>query len=413
MTGTLERNDEMSAATAAQESGVRIAYLDCFSGISGDMCLAALVAAGWPVAELEGLPRRLGLEGVRIEVSDTQRGQFAAKRVEVLVEERQPHRHLHHIEAIIDAAELDDVVRSRAKAVFRKLAEAEATVHGSTIEKVHFHEVGAADAIIDIVGTLVGLQSLGIGRVYASAVPLGKGTVVCEHGTIPIPAPATALLLQGVPVTTPDIEAELVTPTGAALLTSLVSDWSGPPRYRLGAVGVGAGKRDLADRANVMRILIGEPDESLVTGRVAVLETALDDENPQFAAAMIPKLLAAGALDVLLVPGVMKKGRPGLLFLVIADPAEAEGLARMLLQETTTLGVRVRHDERFELPRRSAEVETSFGTVALKVARLPDGGERAVAEFESVREVAERCGRPLHEVAAAALEAWRAAGPRS
>ena len=395
---------------------MRIAYFDCFSGISGDMTLAALVSAGWPPAEVELLPSRLGLEGVSVAVSETRRGPFAATRVDVRVEGAQPHRHLHHVVAILERAQLPARVRQRAAEVFRRLAEAEAEVHGSTVEKVHFHEVGAADALVDVAGAIAGLEALGIERVYASPPHLGRGFVESAHGRIPVPAPATALLLRGAPVVLGDVEAELTTPTGAALLATLVEGWGPPPAFRLGRVGTGAGARDLEGQANVLRLLVGETETAggggLSRRRVAVLETALDDENPQYVGALVPRLLDAGALDALVIPGIMKKGRPGLLLVVVADAERAEPLARLLLAETSTLGVRVRHDERYELARRMAEVETAFGRVALKVATLPDGGTRAVPEFESVRAAAERAGRPLREVAEAAIEAWRQSNGR-
>jgi uncharacterized protein (TIGR00299 family) protein len=387
---------------------MRVAWFDGFSGASGDMCLGALVSAGWPAAELADVPGRLGLEGVAIRVGSVRRGPFTATRVEVDVSGRQPHRHLHHVAAMIDGGSFDPAVKASARAVFERLADAEAEVHGSTREKVHFHEVGAADALVDVVGTIEGLRALGVDEVCASPLRLGRGAVMSEHGLIPVPAPATALLLRGVPVEMPDIEAELVTPTGAALLTTLVKDWSAQPAFRLERVGTGAGGRDLKDQPNVLRVLIGEREGGAIARRrVAVLETALDDDNPQFVAALLPRLLAEGALDAMVVPSVMKKGRPGMWLIVLADPERREAIAAHLLRETSALGVRVRLEERYELERRQVEVETRFGRIALKVATLPDDGERAVPEFESVRAAAERSGRPLREVSEAALAAWR------
>jgi uncharacterized protein (TIGR00299 family) protein len=388
---------------------VRIAYFDCFSGVSGDMFLAALVSAGWPAAELARLPDRLRLEGVSARATAARRGPFVATQVTVEVAGEQPHRHLHQVEAMIEAAELDAAVKSQARQVFGRLADAEAEVHGSTRDQVHFHEVGAADALVDVVGAIEGLRALRVEEVYSSPLRLGRGAVRSEHGLIPVPAPATALLLRGVPVEMPDIEAELVTPTGAALLTTLVRHWSAPPSFRLETIGVGAGQRDLKEQPNVLRLMLGEvAAPALATSRrVAVLETALDDENPQFAAALIPELLEAGALDAMLVPAVMKKGRPGLWLVVIAEPGRASSLAESILTRSVTLGVRVRIEERFELERRAVKVETRFGPVELKVARLPDGEERPSPEFESVRAAAAKSGRPLREVAEAALEAWR------
>jgi uncharacterized protein (TIGR00299 family) protein len=395
---------------------MRIAWFDCFSGISGDMTLGALVSAGWPAGELQALPGRLGLEGVRVEVKDVRRGPLAALRVEVVIEAaQQPHRHLSHVEEVLVRADLPATVRERSLVVFRRLAAAEAEVHGTSVEQVHFHEVGAADALVDVAGALLGLEQLGIARVHASPPRLGRGSVRSEHGLIPVPAPATALLLRGAPVEIGEVESELTTPTGAALLATLVEDWGPPPAFRLERVGTGAGSRELAGQPNVLRVFIGEAPEPAGAGslrhrRVAVLETALDDENPQYVGALLPRLLAAGALDAMVVPSVMKKGRPGMWLVVIAEPESADALARLLLAETTSLGVRVRLDERVELERRAEPVETSFGRILLKVASLPGGGERAVPEFESVREAAERAGRPLREVAEAALAAWRERG---
>ena len=387
---------------------MRIAYFDCFSGVSGDMCLGALIAAGAPADRLVDLPRRLGLEGVRVTIGSARRGPFAATRVEVAIDDaKQPHRHLKHIVAILDAADLDEAVRARAHAVFMRLAQAEAEVHGQTLEKVHFHEVGAADALVDIVGTIECLLALGVERVYSTTLRLGRGSVSSEHGRIPVPAPATTLLLRGVPVEIPEIDFELVTPTGAALLATLVESWVAPPPFRLDAIGTGAGGRDLEQQANVLRVLIGQVLAApLARGRVTVIESAIDDESPQILAALVPKLLAAGAHDAMLVPVVMKKGRLGTWLVVIAPPEQAETLARLVLSETSTLGVRIRQEERIELERRAVEIGTPFGPVALKLATLPGGSERAMPEFESVRAVAEQSGRSWREVAEAALAAW-------
>jgi uncharacterized protein (TIGR00299 family) protein len=393
---------------------MRIAWFDCFSGISGDMTLAALVSAGWSFERLESLPRRLGLEGVRVTREPVRRGPFAALRVVVSVERGQPHRHLRHVLAALESGAIEPVVRERARAVFMRLAEAEAAVHGTSVEKVHFHEVGAADALVDVVGAVEGLEALGVERVYASPPRLGGGTVQSEHGPIPVPAPATVELLRGAPVEMGPIPVELTTPTGAALLATLVADWAGPPAFRLDRTGTGAGARDPKEWPNVLRVLIGTAEAGAAPRRrVAVLETALDDENPQVIAALLPQLLAAGALDAMVVPTVMKKGRPGAWLVVIAEPEAADALATRILTESSSLGVRLRYDERYELERRVEQVETRFGTIALKVASLPGGGERAVPEFESVRAAAERAGRPLREVAEAAVAAWqrRAGGP--
>lgn len=385
---------------------MRHAHFDCVSGVAGDMTLAALVSAGWPAAELEALPARLGLTGVTLAITPVRRGPFAAVHVDVRSDERQPHRHLHHIDAILDRADLPAHVRDQAKAVFRRLAEAEAEVHGSTVQKVHFHEVGAVDAIVDIAGALLGLDALGVTRVSASVLPLGRGSVDSQHGRIPVPAPATALLLRGMPVVGGPVEGELVTPTGAALLATLATSWGDPPAMRLDAVGTGAGTKDFPDHPNILRLLIGDvagatSDERTVT----VLETALDDANPQYVAAAVQGLLADGALDAMVAPVTMKKGRTGMWLVVVAEPRDARRLADRLLRDTPTLGVRMRDERRVELPRRAAEVSTPYGPVRVKVAVLPSGVERVMPEFESVAEVAARSGASLQEVSAAVLGA--------
>jgi len=387
---------------------MRHAHFDCVSGIAGDMTLAALVSAGWPEEELKRLPARLRLEGVDIEVTRVRRGPFAAVHVNVRADEKQPHRHLHHIEAILDKADLTTTVRDRAKAVFTKLAEAEAEVHGSTVKSVHFHEVGAVDAIVDIAGSLVGLDALGVVTVSASELPLGGGFVDSQHGRIPVPAPATALLLRGAPVRGGPVEAELVTPTGAALLMTLAEAWGEAPAMRLESVGTGAGTKEFPAHPNILRVLIGERAAvGLMDRTVAVLETAVDDENPQFMAALLPRLLSLGALDAMLAPVTMKKGRSGLWLTVICEPADARRLAEVVLAETSTLGVRMREERRIELPRYTLEVQTEFGPVQVKVARLPGGAERAMPEYESVIEVAARASVAPRVVAAAAVQSFK------
>ncbi len=387
---------------------MKAAHFDCISGVSGDMTLGALVSAGWPEATLREIPARLALEGVTIGVSNVRRGPFAATRVEVVASGKQPHRHLHHIEAILAGADLPQAVRERSLAVFRLLAEAEAEVHGSTVQKVHFHEVGAVDALVDIVGACSGLHDLGVGTMTCSELPLGGGTVLCEHGRIPVPAPATALLLRGARVRMGPVDAELVTPTGAALLAALVDSWEAPmPGLRLERVGTGAGQREIPDHPNDMRLMTGEVAASgLREGTVAVLETAIDDENPQYLAELVGRLLAAGALDAMLVPAQMKKGRPGSWLVVVGQLSDSQRLAEMILTGSSTLGVRVREERRLELERFQRAVKTEFGEIEVKVARLPDGSLRAQPEFESVRRAADRAAVSPRIVAAAAVSAW-------
>jgi uncharacterized protein (TIGR00299 family) protein len=320
-------------------------------------------------------------------------------------------RHLRQIEERLDAATLSATVRERAREVFHRLAAAEARVHGTTPERIHFHEVGAADALIDVAGVCLGLERLGVEAVYCSALPLGRGTVRAEHGVIPVPAPATAELLRGVPVEMPDIHAELVTPTGAALLVTLVARWGHCPPFTVVASGIGAGARDLAEQPNVLRLFLGDTAESAAPGGVGrrplmVLETAIDDAPPQHLAPVLPKLIAAGARDAFLTPIVMKKGRPALLLTCLCDPGGEDRLARLIFAETPTLGIRLRREERWELSRRAVEVDTAHGAVAAKVAMLPDGSERLMPEYESLAEVSERSGVPLLDLSRLVVAAW-------
>ena len=396
---------------------MKVAYFDCFSGASGDMLLGALVDAGWQAAELTSLPARLGLSGVTVTVGRARRGAIEAARVQVDVGSAQPTRHLHQVRERVMAADVPARAKERAMAAFERLAQAEAKVHGTTIEKIHFHEVGAVDALVDFLGTCWGLESLGVEEVYASPLPLGRGSVRTEHGLLPVPAPATAELLRGVPVEMPDIQAELVTPTGAALLTTLVARWGWAPSFRVLSTGVGAGGRDLAEQPNVLRLFVGETAQvasaeaaagDTAPGRrsVVVIETALDDASPQWVGPLVPRLLAAGARDAFLTPIQMKKGRPGILVTCLCDPGKEDELCGILFRESPTLGVRVRREERLELARQIVEVETRHGRVAAKVAILPDGTRRLMPEFESLAELSEKTGIPLLELSRSVHAAW-------
>lgn len=394
---------------------MKIAYFDCFSGVSGDMLLGALIDAGWDPEELKGLPGRLGLTDVEIGIKRVRRGFLEAAKVDVHVGGPQPARHLADVLAILQGAELPDATRRRAAEVFERLAAAEAHVHGTTPAEVHFHEVGAADALVDVTGACLGLERLGVDAVYSSALPLGRGTVRAQHGVIPVPAPATARLLRGVPVEMPDIEAELVTPTGAAILVTVVERWGYCPSFTVASEGLGAGGRDLDEQPNALRLFLGEITETataapstgpVTRGSVSVLETAIDDAPPQHLAPLLPQLLAAGALDAFLTAIVMKKGRPALLLTCLCHTGDEEKLAGLIFQQTPTLGIRHRREERFELARRQVQVKTSFGMVEAKVATLPDGAERLMPEYESVARVAGERGVSLLELTRAVISAW-------
>lgn len=389
---------------------MRLAWFDAGSGASGDMLLAALVDAGASFDALAGLPARLGLAGVTLERSEVRRGAFRACRIEVRVEGKQPHRHLEDVRAILDRAGLPPVALVRAQAAFTRLGEAEAQVHGTSLEQVHFHEVGAADALVDIAGACLALTELGVTQVHATALAVGSGTVRAEHGVLPVPAPATArlLALAHAPIDLAALEGERLTPTGAALLTTWVEDWSPPPPFRVLGQGVGAGGRDPADRANVLRVLLGETAAPATRREIVVLETALDDASPQVLAHVAARLLEEGARDTWTTPVGMKKGRPGVLLTVLCDPADADRLAAFLFAQTPTIGLRRTRAERLELARESAVVHLPEGDVVLKVVTLPDGSRRARPEYESLAALARDSGRPLDALAAEALRAFDA-----
>jgi hypothetical protein len=395
---------------------MRIAYFDCFAGISGDMTLGALLDAGLPRAALEATLRQLPLPGWELDVQRVVKQGLAATAVQVHVApDEQPHRHLADIRRILDAGGLPAIVRDRATAVFTRLAEAEAAVHGTSPNEVHFHEVGAVDSIVDIVGAVAGLHALGIETLRASPLPLGHGFVRAAHGQLPVPAPAVMQLLaqRGIPVRDLDAAAELVTPTGAALLAALADDFGRYPDMVVRAVGLGAGQRNMPF-PNVLRVVIGDAsptsvplDNPYAVEHLLVLESNLDDMNPEIIAYASQQLLASGALDVWHTPIMMKKGRPATMLSVLCRPADGPGLTELVLAETTSLGVRQHMVDRVALPRRSDEVTTPWGTVRVKVAQLADGAAKVAPEYEDCQRVARAAGVPLRDVYAAAHAAWR------
>lgn len=375
---------------------MKICYLDAFSGISGDMLVGALADAGAPQDALVDGLHSLGL-GASYEFTRTKRAGISATKFHVKGGESTKHRHLRHILEILDKAPLSDRVRRDAAAVFRRLGEAEAGVHGIPLEKVHFHEVGAVDSIADIVGACLGFALLDIEQVFCSPVNVGRGTVDTEHGTLPVPAPATAELLRGKPVYAHGPEAELTTPTGAALAVTLAQDFGPMPPMRLHATGYGAGTRDFPGQPNVLRVLTGESSQAAEATTVAVIEANLDDASPEVLGYATERLLEAGALDVALAPLVMKKGRPGILLQVVARPEDRERLASLVFAETTTLGVRWWTAERRVQERRWVDVDTRYGRVRIKV-----GESTWAPEYEDCRRLARDAGVPLKDVLAEA-----------
>ena len=381
---------------------MKICYLDAFSGISGDMLVAALVDAGADPAALASALSSLGAEA-ELRFEKTSRGGLAATRFRVLAREPQPaHRHLGQILRLIGGAGLPERVKQNAAAVFQRLGEVEAGIHQVPVERVHFHEVGAVDSICDIVGACLGLDLLGVETVYCSPINLGSGTVASEHGLLPVPAPATAALLGGFPVYARGPEAELTTPTGAALATTLASGFGPLPPMKIGAIGYGAGERDFPEQANVLRVLIGETSGASEAITVSVIEANIDDTSPEILGYAMERLLEAGALDVTLTPLLMKKSRPGTLLRVIARPEEREALVGLLFAETSTLGLRVYSAERRVQARRTVEVVTPHGTVRMKVS----GEGHYAPEFEDCRRLARESGVPLKQIFAEANFAY-------
>ncbi|MDZ7615921.1 MAG: nickel pincer cofactor biosynthesis protein LarC [Patescibacteria group bacterium] len=385
----------------------RIAYFDCASGISGDMTLGALVDAGADLDAMNRAIHSLGLPGCRLVAQEVKKHALRATQVTVEYTPEHKHRHLHHILAMLDAAELTGRQRQTARQIFTRLAEAEAKVHGCAIEKVHFHEVGAADSIADVVGAAVGLDLLGVDRVVASPVTTGHGRVRIAHGEVSIPAPATAELLCGIPVAESRIEGELTTPTGAAILATLAERFGPMPSMTIVRVGCGAGQMDLPEQANVLRLILGEvadADEE----EVCMVETNLDDTSGEMIGHAVMRLWQTGALDVFTTAIQMKKNRPGATISVLCRTADAPAVEAVLFRETSTLGVRRWPVARQVLARREHRVATPWGDIEGKIAFPPGGPPRFSPEFESCRRVAVEHDVALPDVYDAALRAFDA-----
>ena len=386
----------------------RIVYFDCASGASGDMLLGAVVDLGLPIEQLREELSKLPLSGYQLEAQRVTRSGLVATKVDVVVEAPAAgHRHLRHVLELFEASRLETAVRERAAALFRRLAEAEAAVHGTSLEKVHFHEVGAVDSIVDIVGGVIALRWLRADRFVASPLNVGTGTVTMSHGTFPVPPPATARLVAGVPVYG-EGEGELLTPTGALLVTAHATGYGPLPAMRIEKAGHGAGGRETKGRPNVLRLIVGEEAPAAAGDRVVVLETEVDDASPQLLGPLVDRLLAEGALDAFFTPVQMKKGRPGVLVTVIAEPRRREPLEELLFRETTTLGVRRQEWDRTVLERETATVETAYGPIRVKIGRRGGVVYNAWPEFDDCQRAAGERGVAVKEVLAAALAAWRA-----
>ena len=385
------------------------AYFDCFSGISGDMTLGALLDAGVPVDQLRAELHGLNLPGWELSAEKVWKNGMAATHAKVFAQDTTTHRSLSTILEIIEKSNLASGVKDRAAAIFRKLGEAEAAVHDVPLEKIHFHEVGAVDAVIDIVGACIGFSALAIESFACSALNVGGGTAKMAHGVLPVPAPATARLLLDKPTYSNGVQQELVTPTGAAIVATLCSHFGPQPPMSVSTIGYGAGTADLEGQPNVLRLMVGEAAEKRPAAEsetIRVLEANLDDMNPQIYGYFLEKALAAGALDVFATPVQMKKNRPGVLVTVLCKPEDEPKFHDMLFAETTTLGVRTYTAERRVLARQWDKVRTSFGEVRIKVARLNGHIQQASPEFEDCRKLAEAKNVPLQRVMDEAIRAW-------
>jgi hypothetical protein len=392
-------------------------YFDCFAGISGDMTLGALVDAGADARELIERLTLLGVDGYEIGFEKVDRSGISATRALVrLTREEKQHRHLSHIEKIIKDSRLNDSVKERALKIFRRLGEAEARVHDVPVERIHFHEVGAVDAIVDVVGACIGFELLGVDRFVASALHVGSGTVEMAHGRFPVPPPAVAELLRGAPVYSTDIVGEMVTPTGAAIVATVCEEFGALPRMRIEATGYGAGGREYKNFPNVLRVLVGESDKAEETPagvspqgdeELLMIETNIDDVSPQVLGYVLERALAAGALDCYLTPVQMKKNRPGVLVSILCRPSDGGAMRELLFAETPTLGVRSYTVTRKTLEREAVTVETEFGTIAVKVARRGGRSVGATPEYEDCRAAALAHNVPLRVVQEAAMRGFR------
>ncbi|MEO1996189.1 MAG: nickel pincer cofactor biosynthesis protein LarC [Planctomycetaceae bacterium] len=394
-------------ATDLRDSFVRIAYLDCSTGISGDMTLAALIDAGADFQQIRRGVESLGIPGVRLEVDTVVKGGFRAQQIHIEHPEQHAHRHLSDIRKLIDeAGQITAAQKELATRIFTAVARAEATVHGSTVELVHFHEVGAIDSIVDIVGSAIGWDLLAVEQVVCSRIPTGRGQVKIAHGVCTVPTPGTAELLKGIPLVDVPLDAELTTPTGAAIVASLVDRFGPLPDMVVDAVGYGAGTMEFSDRANMLRLFVGEQTLAADADEVGLLETNLDDVTPEVVGYAKRRLLEAGALDVFSVSAHMKKDRPGIVLTVICRPVDMERLETIVFQETGTLGIRRQRMQRSKQTREICSVQTEWGQVTGKLSRHGSIVGCFVPEFEDCARIAEQQQQSLRTVYRAAESAF-------
>jgi uncharacterized protein (TIGR00299 family) protein len=388
---------------------VKVVYFDCPSGASGDMILGALIDAGVPLPTLRAELAKLVLPGFSLEAREVRRGAFRATKADVLLDQqvRHHHRQLRDILAILGASQLPPSVIAGAARIFSRLAEAEARVHGTGIEEVRFHDVGAVDAIVDVTGAVIALHLLGAESVHVSALPVGGGFVEGPHGRMPVPGPGAAELLRGFPVVDTGVRSELITPTGAAILTTLAAGSGRMPSMTVELIGYGAGTKDLPTTPNVLRCFVGETAEASTTETVAQLETTIDDMSPQLYEPLMDRLFEAGALDVFLTPVVMKRSRPGTVLTALCPKDKVSDLSRVLFEESSTIGVRWTEVSRTRLDREVVTIATDYGPLPVKVSRLAGRIVTVTPEFADVVRLAQAKSLPVREVLALAHAAAR------
>jgi len=374
---------------------MRIAYGDLIGGVSGDMFVGALLDVGLPLERLKSELKKLPGLNYRLEVTKKTVYGIRATRFRVVCAKREPERPWKEIRDLIRQSALDPEVKEKGLKIFTRLAEAEGKIHGGAPDKVHFHEVGATDSIVDIMAAAIGCQHLKIDSFHFSRIPLGRGVTRSRHGPLPLPGPATLELLKGLPVQWVDLDGETVTPTGAAIIATLGSHFGGAPRMTIEKIGYGAGQKEFPDRPNLFRLILGADEAPWKQEEMLVMETNIDDMNPEFYDYVLDRLFAAGARDVFLSAIQMKKNRPGTLLRVIAEPSQREKLAKILFRETSTIGIRYYPVNRMILKRASKKVKTRFGTVKVKIIEEPDGTKRATPEYEDLKRIAETKKIPL------------------
>ncbi len=376
---------------------MKIAYIDCFSGISGDMILGALIDLGLDTSDLKKELKKLNLGGWELTAKKQQKNHITATKVDIIVKQKQNHRHLNDIFRIIDESKLDSDIKESSKKIFLKLAKAESKVHNIDIDSVHFHEVGATDSILDIVGSVISLKKLNIEKICTSPLPLGTGFVKCAHGTIPIPAPATVELLKGIPVYSTDIKGELVTPTGAAIITTITARFSEMPEMQIEKIGYGAGTSDF-DHPNLLRIFLGNAKENYAQDAVNIIETNIDDMNPEYYSHISEKLFASGALDVYLTNIQMKDNRPAIKLTVIAAQETTDNLTDIIFTETTTFGIRIYRGMRKKLFTEKKQVKTKYGPITIKIGKSGNKIMTISPEYKDCKKIADAHNLPIKQI---------------